>query len=36
MSRFWAAMKSSLTNLSEGRQTAREALDAAARRIRAA
>jgi maltose/maltodextrin transport system substrate-binding protein len=34
MSRFWAAMKSSLTNLSEGRQTPREALDAAARRIR--
>ncbi len=33
MSRFWAAMKSSLTNLSEGRQTPRQALDAAARRI---
>jgi maltose/maltodextrin transport system substrate-binding protein len=33
MSRFWAAMKSSLTNLTEGRQTPREALDAAARRI---
>ena len=27
MSRFWAAMKSSLTNLSEGRQTPRQALD---------
>ena len=33
MSRFWSAMKSSLTNLSEGRQTPREALDSAARRI---
>lgn len=33
MSRFWSAMKSSLTNLSEGRQTPRQALDAAARRI---
>jgi maltose/maltodextrin transport system substrate-binding protein len=33
MGRFWAAMKTSLTNLSEGRQTPREALDAAARRI---
>jgi maltose/maltodextrin transport system substrate-binding protein len=33
MSRFWSAMKSSLTNLSEGRQTPREALDAAAKRI---
>lgn len=33
MGRFWAAMKTSLTNLSEGRQTARQALDAAARRI---
>ncbi|MFM2068569.1 MAG: maltose transporter substrate-binding protein MalE [Pseudomonadota bacterium] len=33
MGRFWAAMKSSLTTLSEGRQTARQALDAAARRI---
>ena len=33
MSRFWAAMKSSLTNLSEGRQTPQQALDAAARRI---
>jgi maltose/maltodextrin transport system substrate-binding protein len=33
MGRFWAAMKSSLTTLSEGRQSAREAMDAAARRI---
>jgi maltose/maltodextrin transport system substrate-binding protein len=30
MGRFWSAMKSSLTNLTEGRQTPREALDAAA------
>jgi maltose/maltodextrin transport system substrate-binding protein len=36
MGRFWAAMKSSLTTLSEGRQTARQAMDAAARRILAA
>ena len=36
MGRFWAAMKSSLTTLSEGRQNAREAMDAAARRILAA
>jgi maltose/maltodextrin transport system substrate-binding protein len=34
MGRFWSAMKSALTNLSEGRQTPREALDAAARRIK--
>ena len=33
MGRFWSAMKSSLTTLSEGRQTAAEALDAAERRI---
>ena len=33
MGRFWAAMKTSLTNLSEGRQTPEQALDAAARRI---
>lgn len=33
MGRFWAAMKSSLTNLTEGRQTPQQALDAAARRI---
>ncbi|MBL0149894.1 MAG: maltose/maltodextrin ABC transporter substrate-binding protein MalE [Ideonella sp.] len=33
MGRFWAAMKSSLTTLSEGRQSARQAMDAAARRI---
>lgn len=36
MGRFWAAMKSSLTNLSEGRQTPEQALEAAARRITAA
>lgn len=33
MGRFWAAMKSSLTTLSEGRQTAAQAMGAAARRI---
>ncbi len=33
MGRFWAAMKTSLTNLTEGRQTPQQALDAAARRI---
>lgn len=33
MGRFWAAMKTALTNLSEGRQTPQQALDAAARRI---
>ncbi len=33
MGRFWAAMKTALTNLSEGRQGAEQALDAAARRI---
>jgi maltose/maltodextrin transport system substrate-binding protein len=33
MGRFWAAMKSALTNLSEGRQTAAQALDGAAQRI---
>jgi maltose/maltodextrin transport system substrate-binding protein len=36
MGRFWSAMKSSLTTLSEGRQTARQAMDSAARRITAA
>ena len=36
MGRFWAAMKSALTNLTEGRQTPRQALDAAALRIVAA
>lgn len=36
MGRFWAAMKTSLTNLSEGRQTPQEAMAAAARRIVAA
>lgn len=33
MSRFWGAMKSSLTNLTEGRQTPKQALESAARRI---
>ncbi len=36
MGRFWSAMKSSLTTLSEGRLDAGAALDAAARRILAA
>lgn len=35
MGRFWSAMKTALTNLSEGRQDARAALEAAARRMRA-
>ena len=34
MGRFWSAMKTALTNLTEGRQTPQQALDAAARRIR--
>ena len=34
MGRVWAAMKSSLTNLSEGRQTPAQALDVAAQRVR--
>jgi maltose/maltodextrin transport system substrate-binding protein len=33
MGRFWAAMKTSLTTLSEGRQNAQQAMEAAARRI---
>lgn len=33
MGRFWATMKSTLTNLTEGRQTPQQALDAAARRL---
>jgi maltose/maltodextrin transport system substrate-binding protein len=33
MGRFWAAMKTALTNLSEGRQSAEQALKAAERRI---
>lgn len=33
MGRFWTATKTSLTNLTEGRQTPQQALDAAARRI---
>jgi maltose/maltodextrin transport system substrate-binding protein len=36
MGRFWATMKTSLTNLTEGRQTPQQALDAAARRLTAA
>ncbi|MDE2372390.1 MAG: maltose/maltodextrin ABC transporter substrate-binding protein MalE [Burkholderiales bacterium] len=36
MGRFWSSMKTALLNLSEGRQTPRQALDAAARRIVAA
>ena len=36
MGRFWATMKTSLTNLTEGRQTPQEALDSAARRLTAA
>ena len=35
MGRFWTAMKTALTNLSEGRQDASAALEAAARRMRA-
>jgi maltose/maltodextrin transport system substrate-binding protein len=34
MGRFWSAMKSSLTNLSEGRQSPEQALAAAAARVR--
>ncbi|WP_243286795.1 maltose/maltodextrin ABC transporter substrate-binding protein MalE [Geothrix terrae] len=33
MGRFWAAMVSALNNMTEGRQTPKEALDAAAKRI---
>jgi maltose/maltodextrin transport system substrate-binding protein len=33
MGRFWAAMVSALTNMTEGRQQPKEALDAAAKRI---
>jgi maltose/maltodextrin transport system substrate-binding protein len=33
MGRFWSAMKSALTNLSEGRQSPAQALDAAAQRV---
>ena len=36
MGRFWSAMKSGLTNLSEGRQSPAQALDAAALRVRGA
>jgi maltose/maltodextrin transport system substrate-binding protein len=34
MSRFWSAMKSALTNLTEGRQTPAQALQAAALRMK--
>jgi maltose/maltodextrin transport system substrate-binding protein len=34
MSKFWSAMESSLTNISTGRQKPKEALDAAAQRIK--
>jgi maltose/maltodextrin transport system substrate-binding protein len=33
MGRFWSTMKTALTNLTEGRQSPKEALDAAARRL---
>ena len=33
MGRFWEAMVSALNNMTEGRQTPKEALDAAAKRI---
>jgi maltose/maltodextrin transport system substrate-binding protein len=35
VSKFWAAMEAALTNLSQGRQKPKEALDAAAQRIKA-
>lgn len=35
MGRFWSAMKTALTNLTEGRQAPRAALEAAARRMKA-
>lgn len=35
MGRFWSAMKTALTNLTEGRQGAKEALEAAGRRMKA-
>lgn len=35
MGRFWSAMKTALTNLSEGRQAPQAALEAAARRLKA-
>jgi maltose/maltodextrin transport system substrate-binding protein len=34
MGRFWSAMQSALQNTTEGRQPAKEALDAAAKRIK--
>jgi maltose/maltodextrin transport system substrate-binding protein len=33
MGRFWSSMASALQNMTEGRQSAKEALDAAAKRI---
>jgi maltose/maltodextrin transport system substrate-binding protein len=35
MSRFWSAMESALNSLTQGRQKPKEALDAAAQRIKA-
>jgi maltose/maltodextrin transport system substrate-binding protein len=35
MGRFWSSMASALQNMTEGRQTPKEALDAAAKRITA-
>ncbi len=34
ISRFWSAMKSALTNLTEGRQTPAQALHVAAQRLK--
>jgi maltose/maltodextrin transport system substrate-binding protein len=35
MSKFWSAMESALSNITQGRQKPKEALDAAAQRIKA-
>jgi maltose/maltodextrin transport system substrate-binding protein len=35
MSRFWSAMESALSNITQGRQKPKEALDGAAQRIKA-
>ena len=35
MGRFWSSMQSELQNMTEGRQSPKEALDAAAKRITA-
>jgi maltose/maltodextrin transport system substrate-binding protein len=35
MGKFWSAMESALNNLTQGRQKPKEALDAAAQRIKA-